>query len=135
MNPALARVLHSFPQRNFRRARLSAIWVCLQFALPCGVFYQLRPTVALPCGALVPWSRETLLQITQSTTMRPRTLSWPLQPSSLLCIVLALTSVVQASLGDRQPEFKSCVAVSYPLLEAVELVGGVDVWKTVVLTV
>jgi hypothetical protein len=65
--------------------------------------------------------------------MRPRNIAWPLQPSSLLCIVLALAPVVQASLGDRQPEFKSCVAVSYPLLEAVELVGGVDVWKTVLM--
>lgn len=44
--------------------------------------------------------------------MRPRNLLWPLQPSPLLCIVLALTPVVQASLGDRQPEFRSCVAVS-----------------------
>lgn len=44
--------------------------------------------------------------------MRLHSLSRPLQPSSLLCIALALVPVVHASLGDRQPEFKSCVHVS-----------------------
>jgi hypothetical protein len=75
-------------------------------------------------------SRETLLQRTQSMTMRPRNLLWPLQPSSLLCIALALSPAVHASLGDRQPEFKSCVAVSCPLLEAV---SEVDAWATVLI--
>jgi hypothetical protein len=44
--------------------------------------------------------------------MRLHSLARPLQPSSLLCIALALAPVVHASLGDRQPEFKSCVHVS-----------------------
>jgi hypothetical protein len=38
----------------------------------------------------------------------------PIRLLSLLCLALTLLLVpaVQASLGDRQPEFKSCVAVS-----------------------
>jgi hypothetical protein len=36
----------------------------------------------------------------------------PVRLISFLCLVLALAPAVQASLGDRQPEFKSCVAVS-----------------------
>jgi len=65
------------------------------------------------CGARVPLGRGKHCNITtQSTTMRLHTLSRPLQPSSLLCIALALVPVVHASLGDRQPDFKSCVHVS-----------------------
>jgi hypothetical protein len=36
----------------------------------------------------------------------------PIRLLSLLCLVLTLAPAAQASLGDRQPEFKSCVAVS-----------------------
>jgi hypothetical protein len=36
----------------------------------------------------------------------------PIRLLSLLCLALTLAPAVQASLGDRQPEFKSCVAVS-----------------------
>lgn len=37
----------------------------------------------------------------------------PVRLLSLLCLALPLLPPVQASLGDRQPEFKSCVAVSF----------------------
>ena len=61
---------------------------------------------------------------TSSTTMRLHTFSRPFSPSSLLCIALALVPVVLASLGDRQPEFKSCVHVSArPLKPTMDLLA------------
>lgn len=44
--------------------------------------------------------------------MQARLSARPAWSLSLLCAALVLAPVVQASLGDRQPEFKSCVAVS-----------------------
>jgi hypothetical protein len=41
----------------------------------------------------------------------------PVRLISFLCLALTLATAVQASLGDRQPEFKSCVAVSSTQLE------------------
>jgi hypothetical protein len=60
---------------------------------------------------------DALTNTTESTTMHLRTLARPTWPQSLLCIAVALAPVAKASLGDRQPEFKSCVAVSLLLLK------------------
>jgi hypothetical protein len=65
--------------------------------------------------------------------MHRRDFAPPVRLVSLICLVLALATAVQASLGDRQPEFKSCVAVSLMSLETaienvvartVELIGN-----------
>jgi hypothetical protein len=44
--------------------------------------------------------------------MHIRDFAPPVRLISLLCLALTLAPAVRASLGDRQPEFKSCVAVS-----------------------
>ena len=44
--------------------------------------------------------------------MLRRDFALPIRLISFLCLALTLAPAVQASLGDRQPEFKSCVAVS-----------------------
>lgn len=47
--------------------------------------------------------------------MHRRDIAKPVWLLSLLCIALVLIPAAEASLGDRQPEFKSCVAVSLML--------------------
>lgn len=44
--------------------------------------------------------------------MQRRDFAKPVWLLSLLCLALVLAPTAEASLGDRQPEFKSCVAVS-----------------------
>jgi hypothetical protein len=83
------------------------------------------------------WSRDVLAsrinnrQHLCTYKMHHRGFAPPVRLLSLICLALTLAPAVQASLGDRQPEFKSCVAVSSMLLE---MAIGSTATRMVVLT-